>query len=317
MDNDVPVGLHSQGINTQVVNSVGIVGCGWLGKALANKLQVLNIPVMATRSTVVNVAELSAQGIDTKLLSLPTEQEELNSHEIFTNQCLVIAITPQLRQGRVDYAHKVYQLILAAKQSRDVEKVILLSSTAVYNGLTGVVAEKTELNHKAEKVAVLSQAEQVTLRFNISDSVYETNHPDDRDPSRAYVLRLSGLVGPNRHPGKFLMNGRQINNSQATVNLIHQEDAVGLILSMLSSDLSGGIFNGVSETKVSKQEYYQAAAQALQLESPQFDDNESDGANAKVVSGEKTQRMLKYEFVYPDLLDWLSHCDKSGAIESA
>ena len=298
------------------ISSVGIVGCGWLGTALAHKFKAMNIPVLATRSNANNVAQLKEQGIESKVLSLPTDQAELNNHEVFNNQCLVIAITPQLRHGRVDYPQKIYQLLLAAQQNKTVEKIILLSSTAVYNGLTGEVTEGIELNNKAEKVALLQQAEKIILSFNHSDPLYDLNIPDTNSASkakRAYVLRLSGLVGPNRHPGRFLGNDRMLKDPQATVNLIHQDDSVGLIISLLEKELSGGIFNGVSETRVSKQTYYQAAAESLALPTPLFETvSPSDAPSSKVVSGKKTQLMLKYQFVHPDLLQWLNECDSQG-----
>ena len=288
------------------ISSVGIIGCGWLGKALAVNLKALNIKVMATRSSAENAAELRSEGIDCKILSLPAEQAQLNAHEIFNNQCLVISITPQFRHGRVDYAEKVNQLILAAKQSAQVQRVILLSSTAVYNGLVGDVTESMDVDFTADKVSVLYQAEQAVLSFNASAAGCETNQPNDKNSRRSYVLRLSGLVGPDRHPGKFLVTDRMFKSPHAIVNLIHQQDAVGLILSILESDLSGGIFNGVSDTKVTKQEYYQAAAKAVQLPAPQFEDvSMSNNVSSKMVSNEKTSAMVAYNFIHADLLKWL------------
>jgi len=143
------------------------------------------------------------------------------------------------------------------------------------------------------------------LAFNESTLCDEADTPSVNS-RLGYVLRLSGLVGPNRHPGKFLLNNRMLKSSQAVVNLIHQQDAIGLILSILKGPLSGGIFNGVSDTKVTKQEYYQVAANALQLPAPQFEDSiKSEILPSKVVSGEKAKQGLNYVFVYPDLLQWV------------
>ncbi|WP_232300006.1 SDR family oxidoreductase [Colwellia sp. MT41] len=292
-----------------VGNSVGIVGCGWLGSALAQQLIKKAVKVLATRSNTDNAEQLNSQGIEAQVLSLPAEQAQLNSHAIFRQHCLVIAITPQFRQGRVDYAEKVQQLVTAAEESSSVEKIILLSSSAIYNGLSGPVDESITLDLSADKVALLNQAEQAVLNFN---QTYSNEHGfNDSKPqagkSRGYVLRLSGLVGPNRHPGKFLLNGRLLKSPQAIVNLIHQQDAVGLIQALLASELDGGIFNGVSPTQVTKQQYYQAAATALQLPAPVFEEEAIlSGDKPKVVSATKTQAALNYRFVYADLLSWLT-----------
>lgn len=289
--------------------SVGIIGCGWLGSSLAYHLKEQGVAVLATRSNAENTEQLNNQGINAEVLSLPAEQALLNSHAIFKQQCLVIAITPQFRQGRVDYADKIQQLVESAKASNCVEKIILLSSSAVYNGLSGKVAEDSMLDMSADKVSLLNQAEQAVLGFN-SHAQEASSLPDDLNNKKAYVLRLSGLVGPKRHPGKFLLNGRMLKSPQAIVNLIHQQDAVGLIEALLQSELCGGIFNGVSSTQVTKKQYYQAAAEALQLPTPVFDGSEPVLENdPKVVSGKKTQAALAYSFVYDDLLTWLEQAE--------
>jgi len=289
--------------------SVGIIGCGWLGSSLAYHLKEQGVTVLATRSNAENTEQLNNQGLNAEVLSLPAEQALLNTHAIFKQQCLVIAITPQFRQGRVDYADKVQQLVESAKVSKRVERIILLSSSAVYNGLSGQVAEDSMLDMSADKVALLNQAEQAVLDFN-SHAIDASSSPDNLRHKKAYVLRLSGLVGPKRHPGKFLLNGRMLKSPQAIVNLIHQQDAVGLIEALLQSQLCGGIFNGVSSTQATKKQYYQAAATALKLPTPIFDESELALENApKIVSGKKTQAALAYSFVYDDLLTWLEQAE--------
>jgi nucleoside-diphosphate-sugar epimerase len=282
--------------------SVGIVGCGWLGKALAASLLEQGTSVLATSSQECNVEKLKQQGIKAKQLLLPSAPEQLNHHEIFSQQCLVIAITPQFKKGQAEYAIKVAQLVEAAKNRGVVQQIILLSSTAVYQGLEGVVDESTKLDlaglssvktglvktGSMDKTQVLNAAEQAVLNFQ----------------PKGNVLRLAGLVGPDRHPGKFLLAKRTLTNSTAPVNLIHQQDAAGLIMSLITTTSPSGVFNGVSDTHVTKALYYQTAAKSLGLELPTFSaDNTKD--STRVVSGEKAKQYLDYSFAYPDLLAWL------------
>lgn len=285
----------SQSCDEEIHNktlSVGIIGCGWLGKALAVKLLEHGTSVLATSSQHCNVEQLNKQGIKAQQLLLPENQIQLNQHDVFTQQCLVIAITPQFKKGKADYALKVAQLVNAAQEQGVVQRIILLSSTAVYQGVEGVVDETTVLNltteSTIEKTKVLQSAEQVVLNFY----------------RKSNVIRLAGLVGPNRHPGKFLLAKKTLSNSTAPVNLIHQEDAVGLILSLLTPTSPEGIFNGVSDTHVTKAIYYQTAAKSLNLELPTFSD-EYTIESTRIVSGDKAKQQLDYSFVYPDLLAWL------------
>ena len=245
-------------------NSVGIIGCGWLGKALAANLLAKNISVLATSSQPENVAKLNQQQIDAQQLSLPANVMKLSQHDVFTKKSLVIAITPQYRQGRTDYADKIKQLVDAAEQKGIIERIIMLSSTAVYDGLAGVVDEDSLLPLATEKVKILHAAEQAVLSFSRA----EIEHEDKQEIKQGIVLRLAGLVGPERHPGKFLLSNKTLSNSSVPVNLIHQQDAAGLIEALLQTPLTQinseqAIFNGVSDTHISKQAYYQAAAKAL------------------------------------------------------
>lgn len=286
-------------------DSVGIIGCGWLGKALAANLLAKNISVLATSSQSENVTKLNNQHIDAQQLTLPAETIKLVRHDVFSQKNLIIAITPQYRQGRTDYAEKIQQLVDAAGQKGIVERIILLSSTAVYDGLAGVVDEDSLLPLSTEKVKILHAAEQAVLSFSsaaIEDEV-------EQQVKQGIVLRLAGLVGPERHPGKFLLANKTLSNSSAPVNLIHQQDAAGLIEALLQTPLTQinneqAIFNGVSETHISKQAYYQAAAKALNIDIPMFQKIKVN-MSTKVVSGEKAKRLLSYKFVYPDLLTWL------------
>jgi len=272
--------------------SIGIIGCGWLGKALAISLLKNDMSVLATSSNLANVDKLNQQGIDAQQLTLPIDNTELVQHDVFTQQCIIIAITPKFKQGRTDYAEKIAQLVSAAQQGGLVEHIILLSSTAVYHGLVGNVDEDSQLSLTTEKVQMLNAAEQHVLNFSkLSSKLFS---------KQGSVLRLAGLVGPERHPGKFLT----LSNSTAPINLIHQQDAVGLIESLIKAQSEQEVFNGVSDTHVSKQEYYQAAAQALSLKAPIFAQKHLNDIS-RIVSGEKAKQVLNYKFIYPNLLTWL------------
>tara|TARA_R110002167_G_scaffold34573_2_gene110407 strand:+ start:61600 stop:62526 length:927 start_codon:yes stop_codon:yes gene_type:complete len=286
--------------------SVGIIGCGWLGKALAINLLAKNISVLATSSKLENVTQLNQQSISAQQLTLPAEATQLGQHDVFTKQSLVIAITPQFRQERTDYAEKITQLVNAAQQRGLVQRIILLSSTAIYDGLAGTVDEESLLNMTTAKVQILNAAEQAVLNFSKQEAKQEAK--------QGIVIRLAGLVGPERHPGKFILANKTLSNSTAPVNLIHQQDAVGLIEALLQSPFSQTIFNGVSDTHISKQQYYQAAAKAIKVDAPIFAQEnciqekctqEKSNEISRVVRGDKAKQVLSYKFVYPNLLTWL------------
>lgn len=268
--------------------SVGIVGAGWLGLALAKQLQKEGGTVVVTTQTPEKINTLQAQSLHAELLSLPlpTNIETNNNNAVFEQQNLVICIPPQLKKNKRDYPEKISQIVRLAEKG-GCQKVILLNTTAIYNGLTGEVNEDNHLDFSAEKVEILEQAEQAALKFS----------------GKVCILRLAGLVGPDRHPGRFLARQKQLSSANSAVNLIHQQDAIGLILSLLNTASSTGVFNGVSQTHVSRKQFYQAAAKAVNLSQPSFNTDISKG---KTVKGDKAQKQLAYQFIYDDLLAWMA-----------
>lgn len=272
-----------------VANSVGIIGCGWLGEALARLLMQESIPVTATTTREEKAVELNQAGINSRVLQLPQASSLLSEHDIFSCRQLVICITPQLKKGRVDYPEKISQLVAAAEKN-GIEKIILLSTSSVYNGLEGEVFEDTGLDVSANKVAILAKAEQSVLNFS----------------GLSAVMRLTGLIGSARHPGRFLAGKTGLANPDAAVNLIHQADALGLIFCLLKQKQAQGVFNGVANTRVSRELFYQQAALALSLPLPAF--NEQDrGVTGKVINGDKGRCELSYEYQYDDLVLWMQN----------
>lgn len=267
-------------------NSVGIIGCGWLGKALAKTLIDDSYVVTVTTQSADKKALLEQQGITTELLSLPTTHIE-KKLLVFQQRCLVIAITPQFRQGKVDYPEKVAQLVHLAELG-NIKQIILVSSTAIYQGLVGEVDESAELDLSIDKVALLNDAEQAAMAFK----------------GKVVILRLAGLVGDDRHPSKFLQGNRQIIEPHVPVNLIHQRDVIGLMQQIINDDNFVGTYNGVSNTNATKEYYYKAAARALDLPVPNFVDQPSEVVGKKIRAN-KIREKLSYQFYYDDLVMWL------------
>lgn len=279
-------------VKIQTKLSVGIIGCGWLGKPLAKNLIAQGCSVMGTSSQRDNVEVLVGEGIPARQLSLPATSETLNNHDVFNHQILVIAITPQFKRARTDYAEKIEQIVAAAKHCGKTQRIILLNSSAIYNGLLGEVDENSRLDLTAAKVEILQQAEKIALGYS----------------DNSVTLRLAGLVGPNRHPGTFIKRrqerGTVLADGDAKVNLIHQQDAIGLILALMNNTNAYGVFNGVCAIHPSKKDYYGVAAKALSLPAPVFNVSE-EPAVTRIVTDNRSAIELGYQYVYPDLIAWL------------
>ena len=275
--------------------TVGIVGCGWLGQALAKSLMAEGTFVLASYQSQSTLEKLKLLNIPATPLTLPCAVNNENvmvgvDKALFEQEVLVIAIPPQLKKGKVDYPLKIQQLVALAEVGKT-KHIILLNSTAIYNGIDGEVDENQVLNLSAEKVATLVEAECAVQEFS----------------KQVHILRLAGLVGPKRHPGKFLQSGRMFTGASAQVNLVHQTDVVNIIKLLIknSTELSSGIYNVVSSTQVDRKTYYQTAAKALGITPPAFE-QETTSKSGKKVMGDKLRNNLGYSYVYDDLVKWAS-----------
>lgn len=272
--------------------SVAIVGCGWLGQALASYLLKANFCVVGTSQSPERLEQISALGAKFEQLILPLDNADNSEYQCFDSHSLIIAITPQLRSGRTDYHNKVAQIVSKAQQG-SVEQIILINSTAIYGGLLGEITEDAVLDSSQSKVALLQQAEKSVLESGIS----------------SISLRVAGLVGPNRSPGNFFKQGRLLKDPQAYVNLVHQTDVVQCIARLIRAPEITGIFNIASTMKISKKSYYHQAALSIGKPAPEFEsdlggDNKSENTSKFVVS-DKIRQALSYQFQYDDLLTWL------------
>ncbi|AOW76944.1 hypothetical protein A3Q34_08780 [Colwellia sp. PAMC 20917] len=270
-----------------MAKNVAIIGCGWLGYALAKQLLREQYRVTVTVQSEEKKQRLAKEQIDTELLILPVEDPKSTVLSVFGHDTLIISITPQIRQGRSDYPEKVAQLIEMAELGC-VKKIVLLSSTAVYNGLSGLVDEQSVLDMNADKVATLIRAEKAAEAFS----------------GETVILRLAGLIGPERHPGRFLQGRKLLSDPQAFINLIHQDDAVGVLMEIIKDENIRGIYNAVSATETSKQHYYHAAAEALNLPLPEFS-FETSMRFGKRINDAKLRNSFTYQFTHDDLIVWL------------
>jgi nucleoside-diphosphate-sugar epimerase len=146
------------------------------------------------------------------------------------------------------------------------------------------VTEETKTCPDTESGKQLVQAEQLLQ----SNSNFKTT-----------ILRFGGLIGEDRHPIKFLAGRKNIDNPNAPINLIHQEDCIGIILEILELDSWKETFNAVTPFHPSRKEYYTQKAIDLNLELPEF--NAENSSFGKTILSSKVENVLKYSFAKPNL----------------
>ncbi|SJZ56468.1 NAD-dependent epimerase/dehydratase family protein [Photobacterium toruni] len=266
---------------------VSICGCGWLGLPLALSLKSQAIDVWGSKTTIEGVNILQQQGIKGCLLTLPfIERVNSEIEQFLATDVLIIAIPPG-RKNLDPHAHieKVMSLATAAKQV-GCQRVIFISTTSVYDSLQGEVLETTPVSPNSAS-GKLHYALEQQLRQQWQQQLT--------------VLRLSGLIGPRRHPVTFLSGRQQLSGGKQPVNLVHLDDCIHAISAIICQSPSMSVMHLAASTHPCREQYYTEMAIKSQLPLPEFiaNDNNMDG---KIVNSNQTLTELDMTMQHDDLL---------------
>ncbi|MDB5025440.1 MAG: hypothetical protein JWP78_3195 [Mucilaginibacter sp.] len=256
---------------------IGILGCGWYGKALARALIQKGITVKGSATSDEKLGQLSDEGIIPFLVKFDLESESFDP-AFFQCDVLVISITPRFSKGETaGYLPKIRRIIRAILQYQ-IKKVIYISSTAVYGHHNNEVNELDEPRPDTESGVILLEAEKLFQ----NETAFKTT-----------IIRFGGLVGPGRHPGRFLAGKKDIPNGMAPVNLIHQHNCVSISTAIIEKNTFGYLFNACAPDHPQKADFYRAAALKAGLPVPEF---VNELKNWKVVNSINLSDVLGYEF---------------------
>lgn len=271
--------------------TVSILGCGWLGMPLAQRLMALGHPVKGSTTTIHKQEDLDAAGIESYLINLNNRVSDNRLRQFLAAEILVIDIPPSKINGQMgDYVDRMRMIAVAAAEN-GVRKVLFISSTSVYPKNNQTVNEYTLLHPKRKNGRALVGTENA---FH--------NHPY----FQTTVLRLGGLIGYDRVPHKFLAFVANQKHAYERLNLVHRDDAVAAMEAVIQQEAWGQNFNVVADVAPTRQAYYEHAAELLNAFPPEMTTEELPVY--KVVSNEKIKRELNFKFQYPDPLGVLDHC---------
>ncbi|MGK0426166.1 MAG: nucleoside-diphosphate-sugar epimerase [Ulvibacter sp.] len=260
---------------------IAIAGFGWLGKPFGLHLQNLEYLVKGSATSLEKATLLQKSGFDAYHLEI-SESGVSGSPQAFLEKVdyLVIMIPPGLRRNTgANYVLKMTQFLSEIEKSK-VEKVILVSSTSVYDDAQGKVTEKTIPKPAGMAGKQLLEVEQL---FFTSEKI------------KTSIVRFGGLFGGSRQPARYLAGRDNLIDGDAPVNLIHRSDCIGILSKIIKQDAFGHIFNAVTPQHPSKSDYYTKKAVQLGLVPPSFAKEERDEV-FKQVDSELLDLVLKYNF---------------------
>ena len=266
--------------------TVSILGCGWLGLPLGKHLRNRRFSVKGSVTNTEKFGSLRTSGVQPYRIVLNDSEIDLDDPAFFETDVLIISIPPR----RIDGIERIFpaqiaQLIPVILKA-GIKKVIFISSTSVYPENLQTASENDVLSPDKASGKALFAAE--NLLKNLTD--FETT-----------IIRFGGLIGADRNPARFLLKSdRPVAN--VPVNLIHQDDCIGIILAILEQDLWGETLNACCPEHPLKRDFYGKASQISGLPTPII----SDQPEAyKIIDSSKLQRLLKYKFKYQSPMDYL------------
>lgn len=267
------------------MKKVAIVGLGWLGMPLALSLMARGWHVTGSKTTEDGVEAARMCGIESYLLRLEPElvcdADDLDA--LMSVDALVITLPARRSGPGEEFYLQAMQEIVDSALAHRIPRILFTSSTSVYGDAPGIVKESTPRQPVTASGRVLKDLED-----------WLHNLPG----TQVDILRLAGLVGPARHPGRFFA-GKTAPDGQLGVNLVHLEDVIAAITLLLQSPKGGHIYNICAPAHPTRETFYPAMARKLGLPAPNFTDSPAE-KRGKVVDGSRICYELGFEYLYPD-----------------
>lgn len=232
-------------------NPIAIIGCGHIGKLLAQQLLKKNIYVTGYVSSDSSYSECKNRNISCKIIDLDKPLEDIG----LTGQRLIY-LAPPPRSGKKDTRMTNF-LNSIAKQSP--KKFVLISTTGVYGNCQGEwINESAPIKPNADRAYRRADAEQQTLQF-----CQQQNIP-------LVILRVPGIYGPGKAPVARIKSGQAIVNKQDSpfTNRIHAVDLVNICEEALLNENITGTYNATDGNPSTMYEYFTGVAKALNLPIP-------------------------------------------------
>lgn len=189
------------------VEKVAIIGCGYVGKAVANHWHQQGHFVTGTTTREEKISEL--ENVTDKVIVMTGNDLQAVEKVVDDQETILVSIAP-ISDRQVDaetyantYLPTAKNLVTALQNNSTVKQIIYLSSGSVYGDKNGEwVDETSTLDTESDYGKVLVEAEKIILGLNQKER-------------HVCVLRLGGIYGPGRELNKRIgrMSGKTLPGS--------------------------------------------------------------------------------------------------------
>jgi len=217
---------------------VTILGCGYLGLALGDRLADAGHDVVGVRRSERGRSRIADRGFEA-VRADATDADDLAA--LPDTDAVVYAVSG----GRSGDPRTVYveglRTVVETFGAREAppNRLVYTSSTGVYGDRDGAwVDEDTDLDPQSDRERALVDAERVAVAEAEAAGIDGT------------AVRLAGLYGPDRYWTDRYLDGPIV---KGYVNMVHRADAAGAISHLLDADLArGSVVDIVDDEPVSR-----------------------------------------------------------------
>lgn len=275
--------------------NVGILGCGYVGTAVARRWHQDNsYHITATTTTEERVSDLKQ--VAQKVVVIKGDNEIALKSVVQEQELILLSVAPTRPLGansyEETYLHTAKNLVKALQQVTTVKQLIYTGSYSVYGNKDGAwVDEETPLTPLNRNGEILAQTEQVLMA---------AARPD----LKVCILRLGGIYGIGRELTKIFSRAfgtTRPGNGEDFTNWIHLDDIVGAVDFAFMSKLQG-IYNLVSDRPLVSRDLLDRLSEKYDLPKVMWNPQEGEVRpyNARV-SNQKI-KAAGYKFIYPEIM---------------
>ncbi|OED38523.1 hypothetical protein AB834_00800 [PVC group bacterium (ex Bugula neritina AB1)] len=257
--------------------TISFLGCGWLGLPLADLFFKKGWLVSASTTSSNKESLFKKHGFTPYNINI---YKEYSTDSNFW-QSDILCITIPFKRSLIDpwiYPSALEKVLICASFSK-IKHILFTSSTSIYSNTFEECDEKAPIG-ESERSKALYAAENTILKEKKISST---------------ILRLAGLIGPERQPGKFWRNNKLCQSPNQPVNLVHLEDVIAIIEKIIDKNKWGYIFNVATDGHPLKKDFYTRESKKIGKPVPSFAST-SDTDAKKVVLNKYLKKELSFDF---------------------
>ena len=271
---------------------IAIIGCGYVGKAIAQKWHQGKHEVTVTTTSPAKIAQL--QPVADQIKVLTGDNKEALKEICQGKEIILLSVGSQGRteeKYRFSYLQTAQNLRHTLQDNRTVKQVIYTSSYSIVGNHDGEwVNEKTPDQPANIFAQILLATEKALTQIN-------------NDRCKVCILRLGGIYGENREILKIFRQtmGKTLPGEGLEYgNWVHLEDIVAGIEFARVQNLSGK-FNLVGDEPMQRRVMLDKLAQKYQLAPVIWDESQPSNRIFNVRVSNQKIRSMGFTFKYPTI----------------